>query len=136
MSDLNNAMDSAASGMRAQATRMRIISENLANARSTGDTPGEDPYRRQIPLFGDMVDRESGARTVEVRKVAPDMAEFGLKFDPNHPAADDKGYIKVSNVNPLIEMMDMREAQRSYEANLNAMNASRRMATSTLELLR
>ena len=136
MSELSNAMQSAASGMRSQATRMRIIAENLANANSTGGAPGTDPYRRQIPLFANMVDRETGASLVDVKRVAKDMSDFGLRYDPHHPAADDKGYIQLPNVNGLIEMMDMREAQRSYEANLNTMTTTRRMAAATLDLLR
>lgn len=136
MADLTNTMMISASGLKAQSQRMRVIAENMANSNSTGDAPGQDPYRRQIPTFANVLDREIGARMVEVRRVVHDRSDFGLRYDPNHPAADDKGYVKTPNVNGLIESMDMRQAQRSYEANLNVLDASRSMAARTLELLK
>jgi len=136
MADLSNTMLISASGLKAQSQRMRVIAENMANANSTGKTPGDDPYRRQIPTFANVLDREIGAHLVEVKRVVPDRSEFGLRYDPNHPAADDKGYVKTPNVNGLIEAMDMRQAQRSYEANLNVLDSARTMAARTLELLK
>lgn len=136
MSDLNTSMMISASGMRAQSQRMQVIAENIANANSTGETAGSDPYQRQVPIFGQMVDEESGGRMVEMTRVARDESEFGMRYDPNHPAADGNGYVKTPNVNSLIEMMDMREAQRTYEANLNLLDAARTMNSRTLELMR
>lgn len=134
--DLVTAMHLAAKGMKAQGTRMRIISENLANADTTAKTPGQSPYRRQIVTFKNELNRAEGTREVEVDKVAADRSDFILKYDPSHPAADDKGYIKMPNVNPLVEMMDMREAQRSYEANLGVIEMAKAMMIRTIDLLR
>jgi flagellar basal-body rod protein FlgC len=134
--DLLKAMEMAAKGMKAQGTRMRVISENLANAETTGTTPGQRPYQRQIVTFKNELDRSDRLRHVEVDKIMSDKSDFVLKFDPNHPAADQNGYVKMPNVNPLIEMMDMREAQRSYEANLGVIDMARSMLTRTIELLR
>ena len=135
MDDLSAALQISASGMRAQSSRIRIVSENLANANSTAETPGADPYRRQVPVFASHLDREIRANLVEVNRVALDPSAFSLRFDPSHPAADEQGYIKLPNVNPLVEMMDMREAQRSYEANLGALDTVRTMAGATLRIL-
>lgn len=135
MDDIGTAMQISAAGLRSQSARLRIISENIANANSTGATPGEDPYRRQVPVFQSYVDRAVGAELVRVDRVTLDPSEFTLRFDPGHPAANDEGYITLPNVNPLIEMMDLREAQRSYEANLGAMDTMRAMAASTLRIL-
>jgi flagellar basal-body rod protein FlgC len=126
----------AAAGMRAQAERWRIIAENLDNASSTATKPGEDPYRRKIPVFKAELDRATGAETVKVKNVAKDMSEFREQFMPGHPAADAKGYVKMPNVNSLIEMMDMREAQRSYEANLSVIDNTRSMLARTVDLLK
>lgn len=126
----------AASGMRAQSKRIRVVSENIANANTTALRPGEDPYRRQIPTFKAELDREIGAKTVRMTGTIRDTAKFGLKYDPQHPAADDKGYISTPNVNPLIEMVDMRDAQKNFEANLNVIKSSRAMLTRTIDLLR
>lgn len=126
----------AASGMQAQGTRLRIIAENIANAGSMAETAGGDPYRRKTVTFSNLLDRELGARTVEVSRVREDKSDFGLRYEPTHPAADEDGYIKTPNVKIAIEMMDFREAQRSYEANLNMIDVSRRMLQSTLQLLR
>ena len=133
---LEKSMMIAASGMRAQGTRLRIIAENIANAGSMAETPGGDPYRRKTVTFSNVLDRELGVRTVEVSRVREDKSDFGLRFDPTHPAADEDGYIKTPNVKTTIETMDFREAQRSYEANLNMIEVSRAMLRSTLELLR
>ncbi|MGZ3408881.1 MAG: flagellar basal body rod protein FlgC [Xanthobacteraceae bacterium] len=126
----------AASGLRAQAGRMRVISENVANADSTAQTPGGDPYRRKIPTFTSQLDRELNARVVGFGRVRPDNSDFQTKYQPNHPAADARGYVKYPNVNSLVEMTDLRDAQRSYEANLNVVGAARRMIQHTLDILR
>ncbi|MEM8773247.1 MAG: flagellar basal body rod protein FlgC [Pseudomonadota bacterium] len=135
MDDLNTAMQIAASGLRAQSTRIRVTAENIANADSTAPAPGLDPYRRQVPVFSSFVDRAVGAELVEVSRVALDPTEFRLEFDPGHPAANTEGYVQLPNVNSLVEMMDLREAQRSYEANLGALDTMRSMAASTLRIL-
>jgi flagellar basal-body rod protein FlgC len=126
----------AASGLRAQAGRMRIISENIANADSTAPVQGADPYRRKIPTFRTEVDRALEAQVVALGRVRPDQTEFRLKHEPGHPAADANGNVKYPNVNSLIEMTDLREAQRSYEANINVITASRRMIQRTIEILK
>lgn len=126
----------AASGLRAQSSRMRVISENIANAHSTGTTPGGDPFRRKISTFKNEFDEEINANVVRAGRILKDRSAFELKYDPSHPAADNQGYIKLSNVNELIEMADMREAQRSYEANLNVITSSRAMITKTIDILK
>jgi flagellar basal-body rod protein FlgC len=134
--DFLKSMAIAASGLKAQAGRMRVISENIANADSTAQAPGGDPYRRKIPTFQAEVDRALDAKVVALGRVRADRSDFRVKYEPNHPAADQNGYVKYPNVNSLVEMTDMREAQRSYEANLNVIGATRRMIQRTLELLR
>jgi flagellar basal-body rod protein FlgC len=126
----------AASGLRAQAGRMRVLSENIANADSTATRAGGDPYRRKIPTFRSEVDRALDAKVVTLGRVRPDQGEFRNKYEPGHPAADANGYVKYPNVNSTVEMTDMREAQRSYEANLNVIGATRRMIQRTIDLLR
>lgn len=126
----------AASGLEAQSTRIRIVSENLANARSTGDTPGADPFRRKTVTFTSELDRLSGSSTVEVSRLGFDEGDFSSEYDPGNPAADDKGYVKMPNVNVLVEMADMREANRSYEANLQSIKQSRDLISATIDLLR
>jgi flagellar basal-body rod protein FlgC len=126
----------AATGLRAQSGRMRVIAENIANADSTAQQAGGNPYRRRIPTFRAEVDRTLDASVVGLGRVRTDPSDFRSKFEPGHPAADANGYVKYPNVNPLIEMTDMREAQRSYEANLNVISATRRMVQRTLDILR
>lgn len=126
----------AASGLEAQSTRLRIVSENLANARSTGDTPGADPYRRKTITFVAELDRLSGASLVEVQRLGFDEGEFATEFDPGNPAANEEGIVKLPNVNILVEMADMREANRSYEANLQSIKQSRDLISATIDLLR
>jgi flagellar basal-body rod protein FlgC len=125
----------AASGLRAQAGRMRIISENIANADSTAQQPGGDPYRRKIATFRSEMDRALDASTVSLGRVRTDQSSFRMKLEPGNPAADANGYVRYPNVNPLVEMTDMRDAQRSYEANLNVITATRRMIQRTLAIL-
>lgn len=134
--DINKAISISASGMSAQTERLRIVAENLANQDSTGSKPGADPYRRKTIVFADKLDQELGVDLVSVRSVDTDKSAFPLKFDPSHPAADANGYARVPNVNPFVEMMDMREAERSYSANLNVMEVTRAMLTRTIALLK
>ncbi|PTM97693.1 flagellar basal body rod protein FlgC [Mycoplana dimorpha] len=136
MDPLVASMKVAASGLEAQSTRIRIVSENLANARSTGDAPGADPYRRKTITFVSELDRTSGAALVEVDRLAEDESDFSAEFDPGNPAADEKGMVKIPNVNVLVEMADMREANRSYEANLQSIKQSRDLISATIDLLR
>jgi flagellar basal-body rod protein FlgC len=133
--DLARAMKIAAAGMAAQGTRLRVVSENLANADSTAQVPGGDPYRRKVVTFRSTLDRAIGAETVKVAGVKPTPGDFQRKFDPAHPAADQDGYVLMPNVNSLVEMMDMREAQRSYQANVSVIDAAKAMIGRTLEIL-
>ena len=126
----------SASGLEAQSSRLRVVSENLANARSTGDTPGADPYRRKTVSFTQELDRAAGVDTVEIKKIGLDRSNFRDEYDPGNPAADAKGVVKYPNVNILVEMADMREANRSYEANLASMRQVRDLINSTIDLLR
>jgi flagellar basal-body rod protein FlgC len=135
-SDFNRSMGIATSGLRAQSGRMRVISENIANAESTAQTAGGDPYRRKIPTFVSALDRTLDAKLVNLGKIAPDQSAFRTKYEPANPAADQTGYVKYPNVNPMVEMTDMRDAQRSYEANLNIITATRRMIQRTLDILK
>ncbi len=131
----STAMSIAATALRAQEARMRIIAENMANANSTSKEPGGDPYRRQVPVFEPMT-IEGGARGVKMARVQPDKTPFKTEYDPSNPSADATGYVKMPNVDPLIEALDLREAQRAYEASLNVIEASRDMQSRTLELLK
>ncbi len=126
----------AASGLKAQAGRMRVISENIANADSTAPKPGGEPYRRKIPTFRNEVDRALDAQVVALGRVRSDPSEFRSKYEPGHPNADNNGMVKYPNVNSLVEMTDLKEAQRSYEANINVISASRRMLQRTIEILK
>jgi flagellar basal-body rod protein FlgC len=134
--DFVKSMAIAASGLRAQAGRMRVISENIANSDSTAQRAGGDPYRRKIPTFTSQLDRTLDARVVALGQVRTDPSDFHIKYEPGHPAADATGNVKHPNVNPLIEMTDLRDAQRSYEANINVIGATRRMIARTLDILR
>ncbi|VAV86687.1 Flagellar basal-body rod protein FlgC [hydrothermal vent metagenome] len=134
--DLSKAMMISAAGMKAQSTRMRVIAENLANASSVAMAPGVDPYRRKVVTFVNELDDKMGIRRLKVKNVGFDKSDFGLRFEPGHPAANKDGYIKTPNVNGLIEAMDMKQSQRSYEANLNSIEVSKSMMMRTLDLLR
>jgi flagellar basal-body rod protein FlgC len=136
VSDFTRSMGIATSGLRAQAGRMRVISENIANADSTAPTAGGDPYRRKVPTFVNQLDRVLDAKTVSMGAIKRDQSDFRTKYEPSNPAADANGYVKYPNVNPLVEMTDMRDAQRSYEANLNIISATRRMIQRTLDILK
>ena len=134
--DFSTSMAVTAAGMRVQSERMKVISENIANADSTSPTPGADPYRRKVPTVTSKFDRELGASLVQTGKTVADKSEFRSQYDPGNPNADKQGYVKLPNVDPLIEIMDMREAQRSYEADLTVMDASKTMLARTVDLLR
>lgn len=134
--DLLKTMHISASGLDAQGQRMRVISENLANKDSMGKTPDEDPYRRKVISFRNVLDREKNIMKVEVANIGVDRSDFDLKFNPSHPAANADGYVKMPNVNALIEVMDMKETQRSYQANLGAIEASKKMIMRTIDILR
>ena len=133
MSDMNAALNVAASGLRAQTARMKVIAENIANANSTAPNPGADPYQRKVSVFGQVLNRENGTTEVKMTKVQKDTSEFRLRYDPTHPGANAEGYVKMPNVNTLIESLDMREAQRAYEANLNVVESARAMRSRTLD---
>jgi len=136
MDELFKTLRISAAGMKAQGTRLRVISENVANADSLPRAPGEDPYRRRVITFKNELDRSIGVDTVRIDRISPDRSEFQKRYDPSHPAADEQGYVQTPNVNALVEMMDLREAQRSYEANLNVIKASKEMLMTTIGLLR
>ncbi|MDD3182714.1 MAG: flagellar basal body rod protein FlgC [Alphaproteobacteria bacterium] len=135
-SDLTSVMSIASSGLRAQSTRMKVVAENIANASTSPSAPGETPYQRQVVTFKNEFDRAQGVYKVKVDGVKKDNSEFLRKFDPSHPAADAEGYVLMPNVKPIMESMDMREAQRSYEANLSVIESSRSMLLKTIDLLR
>lgn len=134
--ELKNSMKISASGMRAQGERLKTIAENLANADSLGKTPGADPYRRKTVNFKSELDRALGANVVKAQKPQQDRSDFELKYDPGHPSANADGYVKMPNVKSVIEMADMREAQRTYEANINAVDSAKQMLNRTIDLLR
>ncbi len=136
MTDLIDSLHIAASGMKAQSDRLRIVSQNIANANSLGRTPDEAPYRRKVIAFRNVLDREMNVELVKVAKYGVDKSPFGKKFDPSNPAADEQGYVLTPNVNPMIEMMDMRESRRGYEANLNVIEVSKAMLMQTIQLIR
>lgn len=133
---LSQAMETAASGMRAQATRIRVVSENLANADSTSAVPGGAPYQRKVITFQQAVDQATGASVVQPAGISADAAPFRTVYDPSHPAANAQGYVEMPNVTPAIEMADMREAERSYEANLAMIAQARSMFSKTLDILK
>lgn len=136
MDDLLKTFQISSAGMQVQGSRLRVISQNIANADSLPQDPNGKPYRRQIITFKNELDRTIGLDTVRVNKVKPDMSDFGKRYEPSHPAADADGYVLTPNVSRLVEMSDMREAQRSYEANMQVIKSSRSMLMGTIELLR
>src|SRR6185437_11385655 len=133
--DFSTSMAVCSSGMKAQSERMKTIAQNIANANSTATTPGGDPYRRKIATVSSQFDRELGANLVKSGKTIADQSAFRSQYDPGNPNADAKGYVKLPNVDSLVEIMDMREAQRSYEADLTAMDATKSMLAKTVDLL-
>ena len=134
--DLDKALAISAAGMTAQTTRLRVIAENLANQDSTGSDPKIEPYRRKTVSFKSVTDRALGAQTVQAGRIARDQTEFPRRYDPSHPAADASGYVRLPNVNSFVELMDMRDAQHSYSANLSVMQTSRAMLSRTIDLLK
>jgi len=136
MTDLTKALAISAGGLESQTTRLRVIAENLANQDSTGSSPGADPYRRKTVSFENRMNQAAGVETVRIRQIGRDKAEFTLRHDPSHPGANADGYVKQPNVNSFVEVMDMRDAERSYRANLAVMQTTRGMMTRTIEMLR
>lgn len=136
MDPLKSILTISASGMLAQGERLKVVSENVANASSTAMTPGEDPYRRKTITFEELLDRDTGVSTVQVASIDRDGSDFSLRYEPSHPAADETGFVKVSNVSTVMEMANMREAARSYEANMNMFEAARKMRSQILDLLK
>ena len=134
--DLFKTFRISGAGLTAESERMRIISENIANADTISDQAGGEPYRRKLVTFKNAMDRALGANLVKVGNILNDKTDFDKKYDPGNPAADPQGYVLTSNVKPLVEMMDMREAQRSYDANLTVVDATRTMILRTIDLLR
>ncbi|MDD5586746.1 MAG: flagellar basal body rod protein FlgC [Alphaproteobacteria bacterium] len=134
-SDLTSVFAISGSGLQAQSARMKVVAENIANADTTPSAPGQKPYQRKVVTFKDEFNKALGAYEVKVAGVRKDNSSFVKKYDPTHPAADAEGYVMMPNVKPIIEGMDMREAQRSYEANLNAIDAARQMLLHTIDLL-
>lgn len=134
--DLSKSMMVSAAGMKAQSMRMRIISENLANADSVPDNAVDDPYRRKVVSFSNQLNRELGINEVAIKNIRDDQSDFGLRYQPGHPGANEDGYVRTPNVNSLMEVMDMKQAQRSYEANLSAIDSAKTMIMRTIDLLR
>jgi len=134
--ELDKALAISASGMDVQTTRLRVIAENLANQDTTGSSPGADAYRRKTVTFANSMDQAVGANLVSVSQIGQDTSAFPMRYDPGNPAADAKGYVKLPNVNSLVEMMDMRDAERSYEANLSVMQSTRSMLNRTIDMLK
>lgn len=133
--DLDRALRISAAGMQAQSTRLRVVAENLANSDSTGQSPGADPYQRKTVTFANRLDRALGVDRVSVARIGRDQEEFPTRYDPSHPAADARGYVKLPNVDPMLEVMDMREAQGTYTANLSVLETTRSMLTRTIQAL-
>jgi flagellar basal-body rod protein FlgC len=134
--ELIKSIFASAFAMKAQGRRMEVIAQNIANADSLGQRPGEDPYQRQILSFTNVMDRELGLEVVQIGHLDKDTSDFPKRFDPGHPAADEDGYVFLPNVNALIELMDMRESQRSYEANLTMIETAKSMLMRTIDVLR
>lgn len=136
MDPLKAILQISASGMLAQGERLKVVSENVANASSTAAAPGEDPYRRKTITFEELLDHDTGVSTVQVASIDRDDSDFSLRFEPSHPAADEQGFVKVSNVSPVMEMANMREAARTYEANMNMFEAARKMRSQMIDMLK
>jgi flagellar basal-body rod protein FlgC len=134
--DLNTSLQVSAAGMGVQTARIKIIAENLANQNTTGPGPGADAYRRRTVSFQNRLDKALGVETVSVKKVGADKSEQPLRYEPGNPAADKNGYVKMPNVNSFIELMDMRDAEQAYSANLNVASTTRTMLSRTLDLLK
>jgi flagellar basal-body rod protein FlgC len=133
--DFDDTLKISAAAMTAQTTRLRVIAENLANAGSTANSPGVDPYRRKLVTFRNELDKATGDKLVKVNKVVPDSSAFELKYIPGHPAADASGYVRFPNVNSMIEMADMKDASRAYQANVDVIDVAKSMLTKAIGLL-
>ncbi len=136
MDDLLKTFRISAAGMKAQGTRLRVVSENIANANNVASSPGDSPYERKTVIFKNKLDKAIGLDTVRVHRIAQEKGGFKRSYEPGHPHADENGYVLKPNVNSLIEMMDMREAQRSYQANVSVIKASRGMIENTIDVLK
>ncbi|GBQ86349.1 flagellar basal body rod protein FlgC [Acetobacter malorum DSM 14337] len=134
--DFSDTIGISASGMSAQSARLRIAAENLANEETTSSSPGGDPYRRKTITFKDVLDRSTGVSSVKVKEIGKDQSDFKMRYDPSHPGADENGYVKMPNVNPMVEIMDTHDAQHSYQANLNTMQVSRSMLARSISLMK
>ena len=134
--DITKAMEVSAAGMKAQGTRIKVLAENLANADSTAEAPGDLPYRRKVVTFKNELDRHAGINKVRIAAIGVDRSDFTRKYDPGNPVADQDGYVMMPNVNNLVETMDLQEAQRSYDANLSVIDAAKTMLSRTVDLLR
>ncbi|NVN10210.1 flagellar basal body rod protein FlgC [Nguyenibacter vanlangensis] len=134
--DFSDSLGVSAAGMRVQAERLHVAAENLANADTTGSTPGADPYRRKTITFQEVLNHESGVSSVAIKEIGQDQTPFQTRYDPSHPAADSAGLVKMPNVNTMVEIMDTHEAQHAYEANLNTMQITRSMLTRTVNLMK
>jgi flagellar basal-body rod protein FlgC len=134
--DLDRALSVSAAGMAAQGTRLRVVAENVANSHTTGQSPGADPYRRRTVTFANQLDRATGVPTVQASRIGRAPGEFPQTYDPSHPAADARGYVRMPNVDILVEMMDMREAQDSYGANLSVLETTRAMLQRVIDTLK
>lgn len=134
--DFSDTIGISASGMSAQSARLRIAAENLANEETTSSSPGGDPYRRKTITFKDVLDRSTGVSSVKVKEIGKDQSDFKMRYDPSHPGADENGYVKMPNVNPMVELMDTHDAQHSYQANLNTMQVSRSMLARSISLMK
>lgn len=134
--NLSVSADIAVTGMKVQAERLKVIAQNMANVDSVSSQPGGEPYRRQVVSFENYLDKTNDAQMVKVDRIVQDMSQFNRKYDPNHPGADAEGYVLLPNVNPLVEMMDMKEAQRAYDANMNMMKTAREMNSAVLDILK
>ncbi len=134
--DLAKALEISAAGMQAQSGRLRVVAQNLANADTTATTPGGNPYRRRTVTFGEHIDRRTNTNLVAIVGEGVDRSPFRTRYEPGNPAADKQGYVKLPNVDPIIETMDMRDAEQVYSANLAVMQAARGMLTRTIDLLK
>jgi flagellar basal-body rod protein FlgC len=134
--DLINTIHISSSGLKTQQDRLKVVSQNIANAESVGTRDGQQPYRRQTITFKNQLDRETGTQMVKTGKIGVDRSDFVKKYEPAHPQADAQGYVLYPNINPITEMMDMREARRGYEANLGVIESSKAMLNQTIGLLR
>lgn len=136
MDNLVSSIRASGSGLATQSARIRVVSENIANANSTSRTAGGDPYQRKTISFMEALEKETGANIVIVNDISRDKTDYPIEFDPANPAADENGNVKLPNVNAIIEMADMREANRSYEANIQVIKQARDLISMTIDLMR